>query len=357
MSRCGIFLCALLLTGLQACSSLGPNTLSEGRPAYNEAIAATNSEQYLAWIVRQRYGVPTTQLAVSSITASVRFASSAGVEIGVGPSESYAGNLVPLSGGVAYEESPTITYVPLQGEAHLRKLLSPVPLELVALLLNMNVPPGAVMAIMVRRVNGIPNPDFISHASQEGDRRFAELLALISELHRADRLSFYPTGKKPKHYHVWIHDYMPMHEKEVRELLAMLAIDDIEVDGADITLPVVGAVRRPTHRAIAFETRSVVDMGRIAAASVDVPEADRSRGFTLDFAESGLAGEFIHVRRAGQRPTTAIAATRYKDWWYYIAGDDVRSKQYFVLLQSLMTALFTEAGAGAKKPILVVPVK
>ena len=29
---------------LQACSSLGPNALSQGRPAYNEAIAATNAE-------------------------------------------------------------------------------------------------------------------------------------------------------------------------------------------------------------------------------------------------------------------------------------------------------------------------
>lgn len=169
MKRCGALLLGLALAGLQACSTLGPNTLSEGRPAYNEAIAATNSEQYLSWIVRMRYGVPTSQLAVSSITANVRFASSAGVNIGVGPSEYFVGNLVPLSGGVTYDENPTISYVPLQGEAHLRKLLSPVPVEVLALLLNMSAQPSAVLAVVAKRINGIPNAAFLSDPDQEND--------------------------------------------------------------------------------------------------------------------------------------------------------------------------------------------
>ncbi len=90
-------LCGLLLAGLQSCSSLGPNSLSQGRPAYNEAIAATNAEQNLAWIIRMRYGLSTSQLAVASITANVKFSSTASIELGVGPTENYLGNLVPLT--------------------------------------------------------------------------------------------------------------------------------------------------------------------------------------------------------------------------------------------------------------------
>lgn len=178
----------------------------------------------------------------------------------------------------------------------------------------------------------------------------------MAGLNGADKLTFYQSGEEKKRYHLWIHDYLPRYENEVRKLLALLAIDDIDVDGADITLPVVGALRRPTHRSIAIQTRSVVDIGRVASASVDVPEADRSRGLTLDFPKLGLAGEFIHVRRAADRPPTAVAATRYKDWWYYIAGDDVRSKQYSLLFQTLMSAQLTETAGGAQAPVLTVPV-
>jgi hypothetical protein len=173
MNRSGALLCGVLLAGLQACSSLGPSTLSEGRPAYNEAIAATNAEQYLSWIVRMRYGLPTAQLAVSSITASVRFSSSANVEVGVGDSSNYLGNLVPLSGGVTYDENPTISYVPLQGMEHVRSLLSPVPMDILALLLNVNARPQAVLAMTVKRINGVPNADFlpIPARRETGDSR------------------------------------------------------------------------------------------------------------------------------------------------------------------------------------------
>jgi hypothetical protein len=151
----------LLFAGLSACSTLGPDTLSAGRPAYNTAIAATNAEQNLAWFVRARYGLTSSQLAVANITASVRFRTRADVELGVGPSENYIGNLVPFSGGVIYDENPTISYVPVQGEKHLRLLLSPLSVEMLGLLLNMNFEPGNIFAILVRRANGVPNPDFL----------------------------------------------------------------------------------------------------------------------------------------------------------------------------------------------------
>ena len=99
VNRSGAWIFGVMLAGLQACSSLGPSALSQGRPAYSEAIATTNAEQYLSWIVRMRYGLPTAQLAVSSITANIRFSSTANVNIGIGPEENFAGSLVPLSGG------------------------------------------------------------------------------------------------------------------------------------------------------------------------------------------------------------------------------------------------------------------
>jgi hypothetical protein len=330
--------------------------LSQGRPAYNEAIAATNAEQSLSWIVRSRYGLPTAQLAVSSITAGVRFSSAAAVNVGIGPSDNYIGNLVPLSGGVTYDENPTISYVPLQGMEHVRTLLSPMPLDILGLLLNMNFHPQIVMAIVVKRINGVPNPGFYADSSQEADRRFAQVLSATGRLSTADKLTFFQSNEEEQSYSIWIHDYLPNHEKDVRAFLALLGIDGIAVDGKDIVLPIAGALRRGTNQSIAMQTRSVLDIGRIASASVDVPEADRERGLTLKFPKSGLAGDYIRVRRAAERPPTAAAATRFQDWWYYIAGDDLSSKQYFLLFETLMSVQLSEAAAEAKAPVLTVPV-
>ena len=50
---------------------------------------------------------------MASVTANVRVATNASINVGIGPEEYFAGNLVPLSGGVAYEENPTISYIPV----------------------------------------------------------------------------------------------------------------------------------------------------------------------------------------------------------------------------------------------------
>jgi hypothetical protein len=149
---------------------------------------------------------------------------------------------------------------------------------------------------------------------------------------------------------------LPDYGKDVRTFLELLTIDGIEADGDDISLPVFGATRRPTNQSIAIQTRSVVDISRIAAASVDVPEADSARGLTQTFPKKGLAGDLIRVRRAAERPPTAIAATRFKDWWYYIAGDDISSKHFFLLFETLMSVQLTDEAALSKAPVLTVPV-
>lgn len=356
MKSVRVLLGAMVLAALQACTSLGPSALSEGRPAYNQAIAATNAEQYLAWIVRRRYGLPTSQLAVSSITANVRFSSTAAVNAGVGPSENYVGNLVPLSGGVTYDESPTISYVPLQGEKHLRALMSPVPVEILGLLLNMSFQPNSIMAILLKRINGIPNSDFLTTPEQKADKRFERLVELGHRLSLADKLTFSQSGEDNEAYDLWIHDYLPNYGEDVRALLDLLSIEGVPVDGSDISLPVVTALRRSTNQSIAVQTRSVVDISRIAAASVDVPEADRVQGVTVNFPETGFAGRFIRVRRAAERPPGLVAATRFQNWWYYIAADDIQSKQYFGLFSALMSVQLTQTAAEFKAPVLTVPV-
>ena len=70
---------------LAGCQTLGPTALGVGRGAYNEVIARTSSEQTLGLLVRLRYSDPIGLLAVSSVTASLKFSAEAKSEAGFGP--------------------------------------------------------------------------------------------------------------------------------------------------------------------------------------------------------------------------------------------------------------------------------
>src|SRR5687768_16634009 len=120
---------ALLALMSQGCSGVGAAALNNGRSAYNAVINETEDEQILSMIVRQRYDETFGMLAVSSVTASLRVGASIGGNVGVGPRSGYAGNLVPISLGATYEENPTISYVPMQGEKFVQRMLAPVSAE------------------------------------------------------------------------------------------------------------------------------------------------------------------------------------------------------------------------------------
>jgi hypothetical protein len=93
---------------LPGCQTLGPTALGVGRGVYNDVIARTSSEQTLGLLVRLRYSDPFGLLTVSSVTAGLKFNAEATGQAGFGPRANYAGNLVPFSAGVGYEDSPTI---------------------------------------------------------------------------------------------------------------------------------------------------------------------------------------------------------------------------------------------------------
>ena len=142
---------------LKACQTLEPAALGVGRGAYNEVIARTSSEQTLGLIVRLRYSDPVGLLMVSSVTAGLKFNAEAKSEAGFGPRANYVGNLVPFSALAGYEDSPTISYTPVDAQAFLREWLAPVTLEPLALVLQAAARQDAFILLLVERMNGLRN--------------------------------------------------------------------------------------------------------------------------------------------------------------------------------------------------------
>jgi hypothetical protein len=347
----------LLVIVVEGCAMAGTSVIRGGRAAYNDAIVATNNEQLLAMIVRMRYQEPTGLLAVASITANVRIQANVGAQFGVGPESNYSGNLVPLSAGALYEENPTISYTPVEGQQYLREMLAPLPLDLTVPLLSALGDSPAAMTFLVMEINGVRNPMFSDPDHPEAGDRFAQIADLIASLHRGGQLIWtQETGDEPS-FVLLLRGEGADYAQQITRLHELLGLDRPRAREGFITLPVVLGVGAREGAVVELRTRSAFDLFRVAASSVDVPADHLESGLASPLPPVGPAGAQIRIRRSANRPGDALVAVPHHGWWYWIDATDGQSKETFRLLEAITTARVADTVDGrSRTPVLTVPV-
>ena len=346
----------LVLAMLAGCSMVGPSTISHGRADYNEAINRTDDEQLLMALVRGRYGETSRLLAVTSVAANVRFAANAGAEVGYGTEELNEWTFGPFRGGVAYEENPTISYAPVQGEKYLRQIMSPIPLDLLILALRSSANPAELFTLLVKSINGIKNPDFIKPPSGRTDPRFLRVVLILQDLSDADVIHWVRDRREGMGFSAVIRDYAPEFSAKAIELLTILGLPVPKDRTEDIVLPVHFALRRKEPEGLAVATRSTMDIIEILRASVDVPGDHVQSGLALSYPPKGLSGRGVQIRFAEERPTNVSVAVFYGGYWFYIGRADQRTKRAFRNLRALWDISIASAAAQQPAPILTLPV-
>jgi len=347
----------LVLWVLSGCAVVGPRSISMGRADYNEAINKTDDDQMLMSIVRGRYGETFSLLAVTGVAANVRFGAKAGVEVGFGPNENYDGNLVPFSGGLAYEENPTITYAPVQGEQYIRQLLSPIPLDILLLLVRSMTEQGPIITLLVSRINDLQNPDFLPAPSAEPDPRFMRHVELVTELHRAGVMRWVLDSRKEVEFDVVLSGYAPKYSQTVREYLALLGLPMPADESKDIVLPVYFAVKGRELGGIGISTRSTLDLIEILRATIELPQKHKRAGLAINYPPIGRAGKDIRIRSSTDKPKTASLAVRYRGYWFYIDETDQPTKLFFRAMRLFWSvSIAGSADARTAAPVLTIPV-
>ena len=335
-------------------ATLGPGSIVRGRGLYNDVISQTNNEQTLESIVRMRYGEPLAMTSVASVTANLRASATSEAQFGFGAPKTYEGNLTPLTIGAAYEENPTISYTPVQGERYAKNILAPIGLDVLVLLLNTEHAPAQLLSVLVKHLNGLQN---LLYGSPESRTAFHESIGLLAGLQDAGLATW--TTTEGGGFALVIHDYQPANRETVRALLRAWNVQERAMrTGRNIVLPVRLAVGTPEQPGLNVQTRSVYELIEIAALGVDVPTGDVERRL-VDRADPGaspLHGVFT-IHSSPSRPTgEVLVATRHRGHWFYIAADDGPSKLMFRLLQSLIGMRLVEATPQAV-PTLTIPVK
>ena len=85
-----------------------------------------------------------------------------------------------------------------------------------------------------------------------------------------------------------------------------------------------------------------------------VPVATLPDGRIFDW--NTMTGDLITIRSSPEPPKNAEIMVPYRDYWYYIADDDIQSKATFMLVTLLGTLQAgTEANDGGG-PVLTLPV-
>jgi hypothetical protein len=353
-------LCACL--PLAGCQILGPAALGTGRGAYNEVIARTSSEQTLGMIVRLRYSDPIGLLAVSNVTASLKFSTQAKGEAGFGSPASYAGALIPFSAGVSYEDSPLISYAPVDAQAFLREWLAPVTLETLALAMQgAATGEDALMTLLtlVERMNGLRLGAGATVEERTAFHRVATLLAQFRELGMA--LWVQESGA-PGRYELILSHYAPGRIAEVEEFLRLLDLRGNPAQESTIRIQVALGVRDGNFEGLAVLTRSVAEILHSVAASIEVPGAHVKEGLvqvrSVPPEASGTLGPILRIHSSSSAPRQANVAVQHRGWWYYVDDTDLASKRAFLQIQMLFMTRLSEATRGAQAtPLLTIPVK
>lgn len=341
------------------CSALGPTAISRGRMDYNEAIRKSDAQQTLLALVHNRYGEISNMLAVTNVTASMSVSANAGVQVGFGDKDNYAGNLVPFSAGAGYEENPTITYAPVHGQRYMRQLMAPIPLDLLVLFARSAVHSGPFFTLLVKSVNGVRNLEFLPSPTAEPDPRFARIAQLTEELRGAGLLDMGSDPNEKRGFSIVIRDYDPDYLIEVRELLSLLGLPEPPPNpSGSIVLPLYQAVDKGEAGGIAVMTRSVFDLIEILSASIEVPEEHVESGLSTAYPAPGLPGRGLRIRRSTGEPDRALFAVKYRGSWFYVDERDQPTKFAFRLLNVLWSVSMAEnAAKPSSAPVLTVPVR
>ncbi len=356
-----ITICFLSLYGCQ--SVFGPGALKNTHPAYNQAIAQTLNEQMLFNLVRLKYRDQAYFLKINSVTAALTLNSS----IGVGTTFDLApgGNLIRPSLAFGYSDKPTISFQPLQGEDFLKSVMSSISLDALLVMTQSGWNLQRVFGLCVERINNIQNAPRASGptpANEPEYKQFKNLLSLIRKLQIEGNLAFGSANNSGENQLIAEIKVTDSNQKTIQELLSILNLK--QTNESSITIKLNNNFIQSSSNEISVRTRSISSILFYLSQNIEIPETHINAGLVTitknqknqNFNWSQTpAGSVFRIKSSETYPKNAFLAIPYRNYWFYLADNDLESKSTFMLL----TQLF-DLQAGQTKysgPTLTLPVR
>jgi hypothetical protein len=337
------------------CAHLGPRTIPVDRADYSTAIAESWKQQTLLNIVKLRYMDLPVFVEVASIVAGYSMQSGVSVNGTLSSEKAIQGNYVAAGGQAIYTDRPTITYVPLTGEKFLRGLMTPIEPKNIFFMLQSGYAADFILALTVESLNGVRNRSTAAGAMREADPDFVRALELMREVQAAGAVGIRVEVDKAKSSTAVLFfrrddvsaDIVEK-EAEIRRLLK-LAPDQQKFVLA--YSPVRGG-----ENELAVNSRSMVQIMAAFSTFLDVPEAhlkDHSAVPALEHSAPESRRDMVRIHSGKNKPSTAFAAVRYRDYWFWIDQGDWQTKRALTAIMFFFT--LGESTSDEKLPLITIP--
>lgn len=361
--RAGLLLGAAVFL-FSGCAYFGPDTVHGNRNPYNIAIQKTSEEQMLLNLVRLKYRDTPFFLEVSSV--ATQFTYNAGLA-GAFTHGGDISNIFEIGPGGEYEENPTVTYSPLQGEQFVKRLLSPISLETLLLLYNSGWSVERVFELCAQRINNIRNAPRAAGptpATAPQYKTFKRLTDLMRNLQIKDGLNIRlehpaPGGMENRGSSRIVMRLAEQGEAlpESRELVKLLGL----LPDKPFYVVHGHTIRPDRHDHIGIQTRSLMGVLYYLSQGVKVPPADIEAGkVTVTHTADGgvfdwdlVTGDLLRVHSQTAKPDKAAVSVEYRGHWFYIADSDLTSKTTFSLLHHLFA--LQSGDVQSTQPIYTLP--
>lgn len=360
--------CCACALSLGACSLSGPSSIRNSRSSYNAAIATTTAEQLLLNLVRLRYRDVPLFLEVSSVTTSFEVEAQ-GQASGAWSAPDFDG--FGLSGRLTLSERPTVTYLPLQGEKFVQKLMKPLETEILALMYHSGWSLDRILKVCVQRLGPLVNAPRASGPTPKVApeyEAFYEAAALLQALwERGDvELGISLAAQR---------EGAPANPKGAGATSLVIRFADDAKDSSEVSrlkillgLPagqemkgLTASQTEITGDAVLLTTRSLMACLFFLSQGVDPPAADRDAGrVTLTVDGAGRPFDWatltngLMLVKSGSKPEGAYVTIEYRGSWFWIADSDLESKTTFALLSQLLE--LQSGGVENIRPVLTLPI-
>ncbi len=370
-------LCCLVLL-LAACNA-GPKLLPGNRLDYNRNLRRSNEEELLLNIVRMRYYEQPFFLQVGSISSN--FGISAGLAAGgqyYDRPSTMARNSMNLSAQGSVSENPTITYTPVQGETHAKRLLAEIGVDRLALFVRAGWHVDDVFRLMVEHIAALEN-DFSAGAASRADegqraksiKGFLELCALLRQKQISRNLTIYEERQAQGAVHILeVRLADPAEARRLGQLLGRPLrltpipggqVARLRLEAVD-SFVLAAAASDAGDNVVPIRMRSFLEAMMGLAAGVEPSAEDVARGAALQLnnaASDALLKAYglpplLVVHRSAASPAQAAVTAEYRDAWFYVDDNDTRSKALMMLLGNLYA--LQSGDVESITPLLTIPV-
>jgi hypothetical protein len=330
-----------------------------GRTSYNVSIQMTNGQQMLLNLIRLRYTDSPLFLDVASVTTQSTFRSEITPVIPIpGFTET---NPFKLGTDLMWQDQPTITYAPLQGDAFAERLLKPIDLRTIQLLCYSGWDIDRLFHMTIQSVGGVVNDQKVFAQTQES-KDFSEVTHLLRLFQQKGQLQI---GLKMKSTTQGDNDEeglqfgFPSNTEEGKHLASLLECSR-EQHNQFIKEFKLGFNEEGR---IGIMSRSILSCMYQLSRGVQVPVEHIESGFVKEspcdpdsnLDEKKPTFPLMLIRWSQCEPKDAFLSVKYHNCWFYIDDCDLSSKRTFALLLQLYN--LNTVSVKNRGPILTLPLR